>query len=198
MQKIKKLIITGFYTGFSPVLPGTCGSLLAFPLCYILLAVCTKFKPRLIITGLDHGIQEIIAIYFIFFVVISIIFVFGVFWINEYIKETNIDDPKEVVIDEIAGQMLTIMLTFFATIFAYNSYLINILSNPTIDFIFLFFLPFITFRIFDILKPWPINWIDKNVKGGFGVMFDDIIAAVMASIMCYAITFVIIGDLASA
>lgn len=39
---------------------------------------------------------------------------------------------------------------------------------------------FLLFRFFDILKPWPINWVDKNIKGGFGVMVDDLIAAVMA------------------
>lgn len=39
---------------------------------------------------------------------------------------------------------------------------------------------FVLFRVFDILKPWPINWLDKRVKGGFGIMIDDVLAGVMA------------------
>ena len=42
--------------------------------------------------------------------------------------------------------------------------------------------PFILFRIFDILKPWPISLADKKIKGGIGVMFDDILAAIFAII----------------
>jgi len=42
---------------------------------------------------------------------------------------------------------------------------------------------FVLFRIFDILKPWPINWLDKRVKGGFGIMIDDVLAGVMAWIV---------------
>ena len=42
---------------------------------------------------------------------------------------------------------------------------------------------FVLFRFFDILKPWPINWIDKKVAGGFGIMLDDVIAGVMAALV---------------
>jgi phosphatidylglycerophosphatase A len=40
---------------------------------------------------------------------------------------------------------------------------------------------FVLFRFFDIIKPWPISWIDKNITGGFGIMLDDVIAGVMAA-----------------
>ena len=39
---------------------------------------------------------------------------------------------------------------------------------------------FVLFRIFDIFKPWPIKWLDKHVEGGFGIMIDDVLAAVFA------------------
>jgi len=39
---------------------------------------------------------------------------------------------------------------------------------------------FILFRIFDILKPWPISWLDKHVEGGFGIMIDDVLAGILA------------------
>lgn len=41
---------------------------------------------------------------------------------------------------------------------------------------------FISFRLFDIVKPWPISWLDKNLEGGFGIMADDVVAAVFAAI----------------
>jgi phosphatidylglycerophosphatase A len=42
---------------------------------------------------------------------------------------------------------------------------------------------FLLFRIFDIVKPWPIKWIDRKVKGGLGIMFDDVLAAVFAGVL---------------
>jgi phosphatidylglycerophosphatase A len=42
---------------------------------------------------------------------------------------------------------------------------------------------FVLFRFFDIVKPWPINWIDKKISGGFGIMLDDVIAGVMAALV---------------
>ncbi len=41
-------------------------------------------------------------------------------------------------------------------------------------------LAFILFRVFDILKPWPISWCDNHLKGGFGIMFDDVLAGLAA------------------
>jgi phosphatidylglycerophosphatase A len=65
-----------------------------------------------------------------------------------------------VVIDEVAGQLLTLLVvppTFI-------NYLIG----------------FVLFRIADIVKPWPANWVDQNIKGGLGIMLDDILAATYA------------------
>jgi phosphatidylglycerophosphatase A len=50
----------------------------------------------------------------------------------------------------------------------------------------------VLFRLFDIIKPWPINWLDKNIKGGIGIMVDDIVAAIFASVIHYAIIFTLI------
>ena len=46
--------------------------------------------------------------------------------------------------------------------------------------LFLFIIPFVLFRFFDIVKPFPIKWVDKNVSGGFGILIDDVLAGVMA------------------
>ncbi|KEY90348.1 phosphatidylglycerophosphatase A [Candidatus Photodesmus katoptron] len=44
---------------------------------------------------------------------------------------------------------------------------------------------FIVFRVLDILKPWPISWLDKNINGGLGIMIDDIVAGMIASVILY-------------
>ena len=46
-------------------------------------------------------------------------------------------------------------------------------------------LGFVLFRVFDILKPWPISWLDKTVSGGFGIMIDDVIAGLAAAVVIY-------------
>jgi phosphatidylglycerophosphatase A len=48
-------------------------------------------------------------------------------------------------------------------------------------------LGFLLFRLFDIVKPWPISWADRRIKGGFGVMFDDILAAIPAGTLLYVL-----------
>ena len=48
---------------------------------------------------------------------------------------------------------------------------------------------FVLFRFFDIIKPWPISWIDKKITGGFGIMLDDVIAGVMAAVVLQGIAW---------
>ncbi len=191
-SKIIKAIVTCFYTGCIPIMPGTFGSMLAFPLSYGILLLSMKFKFN--IQGIDSPIQGLLIFYILMFLVCILLFVIGTYLVDLYIKETGRQDPKEVVIDEVAGQMLTIILSSFCSIFARHSYLVNEYPKTVIDLFFLVLLPFMLFRLFDILKPWPIDWLDQNVKGGWGVMVDDLVAGIFASIMCYAVTLMIIGD----
>ena len=116
-----------------------------------------------------------------------IIFVIGTYSADRYSKLTEINDPKEVVIDEVVGQMLTIFLTIpFSFMFLSNSVPIDLLVIISL------LVSFILFRIFDILKPWPINWIDKKIKGGFGIMLDDVMAAIFAIVVYDAVLIYII------
>lgn len=81
-------------------------------------------------------------------------------WASEvYARETNTPDPSECVIDELAGQWI-------ACAFAP-------LSLPA------YALAFLLFRVFDIAKPWPIRRVER-LHGGIGIMFDDVVAALMA------------------
>ena len=96
------------------------------------------------------------------------------------------------MIDEIVGQMLTIILSSFSIIFLTSSSLAIKIDEIYLDIIFLFLLPFGLFRLFDIAKPWPINWLDANIKGASGVMIDDVAAAFFAVIFQYVIVFFIL------
>ena len=100
---------------------------------------------------------EVLIIIFIILFFISNLF------INFFSNFTNSNDSKHIVIDELLG--IFIILIFYDFIFIYN------------DFITLILIFFI-FRLFDIIKIFPANYIDKNLKNGYGVMIDDIIAGI--------------------
>jgi phosphatidylglycerophosphatase A len=96
-----------------------------------------------------------------------IIFAVG-WWAAARIAEASrIFDPGLVVIDEIAAQLL-------------------VLAVAPLDWRF-YLAAFLLFRLFDIWKPFPVNWLDRTVKGGFGIMLDDIAAAL------YALALIAIG-----
>ena len=87
----------------------------------------------------------------------------GIWAAERYQAETGRHDAPEVVIDEVAGQWLT-------------------LAAAPLDPVF-FAVAFVAFRFFDIVKPWPVGWADKQLRGGFGVMADDVLAAVYAALV---------------
>jgi len=57
-----------------------------------------------------------------------------------------------------------------------------------------YILGFILFRLFDIFKPWPVSWADRKIKGGFGIMLDDILAAIYAAAVLYGIRLIVNGS----
>ena len=85
-------------------------------------------------------------------------------------KEIGKDDPSEIVIDEIVA-------IWFVLLFVPSS-LENSLIIYSVEFTDFFYqlAAFIMFRFFDIIKPWPVNLVDSKIKGGFGIMFDDVVA----------------------
>jgi len=90
-------------------------------------------------------------------IIFIILFFISNIFINYFSNLTNSNDSKHIVIDEL--------LIFYDLIFIYNDFLTLILI-------------FFTFRLFDIVKLFPSNYIDKNFKNGYGVMIDDIIAGI--------------------
>ena len=192
------IISTWFGVGKIAVAPGTMGSLATFPLfilCHYLLV-------------LANSEQEFVNVFLLF---ISLLYVIGQWATAVYIKRTSRDDPKEVVIDEVVGQLLVFFAGFILIAHKLNLfdhlYLTNDITIKKISTLFIthpihisyistsipiYLICFILFRFFDILKPWPIGWCDKNIKGSFGVMFDDLFAAMYAILVLYGTTMLIL------
>ena len=101
-----------------------------------------------------------------------VVTIVGIWAINQIEKTTGVHDAPEIVIDEVAGQWLAIMPLAY---YGWSE--------------FGFLLAFGLFRLFDILKPWPIGWLDRQVSGGFGVMIDDIVAGIQAAAILFAMMY---------
>jgi len=108
-----------------------------------------------------------------FFMLTLTITVIGIFEINKYELKTGSHDDKSIVIDEVSGMWITLMfaLSTAETLNYPYTYEIAVVSS------------FATFRLFDIWKPSTIGKIDRDVKGGLGVMGDDILAGVAAGLL---------------
>ncbi len=100
----------------------------------------------------------------IFIAAVSLI---GIWASDRYAKLVNVSDPGFIVIDETAGQSI-------ALVFAGTN-------------LWFYALGFALFRLFDITKPWPVSWADKKLKGGLGIMLDDILAGMMAAAVMWGI-----------
>ena len=107
---------------------------------------------------------------------VIIIFFISLYAINIFIKDLDNKDPKEIVIDEFIGQSIPICLYEIA----HNG------IKETSEVLTFYF---IMFRIFDITKPYPVNYYDKNFKNSFGVMMDDVCAGlyVVAVLVLYMV-----------
>jgi len=108
-----------------------------------------------------------------FFMLTLAITIIGIFEINKYEKATNSHDDKSIVIDEVSGMWIALMFAIAsAKTMNYDyAYEIAILGS------------FAAFRLFDIWKPSIIGTIDRKVKGGLGVMGDDIIAGIAGGML---------------
>jgi len=109
------------------------------------------------------------------FLLAFLISVIAVREINKYEEEVGEHDSKEIVIDELAGMWIALSICGITT---ENMYYLSPIA-------------FVYFRIFDIWKPSVIGRIDKNVKGGWGVMGDDIVAGLAAGIATSGTYFLI-------
>ncbi len=112
-------------------------------------------------------------------VFVIIIFFISLYAVNIFIKDLDNKDPKEVVIDEFIGQSIPICLYEIA----------HEGSKETSQVLTSYFIMFFLFRIFDIVKPYPVSYYDKNFKNSFGVIMDDVAAGlyVVAVLVLYMV-----------
>ena len=162
------VISTWFYIGKLPA-PGTFGSIAAYPIFYYILMSSYSFanaKSKLLLT-------------------ILVLFIVGLIAVKKFQKATNTYDHSYIVIDEVIGQLLTLYISL-DWLFQLSSFIpINISKNNLT-----FLIALATFRYFDIKKPLIIDYVNRKYKGEFGVIFDDILAAIFASISIYVVHLV--------
>ena len=94
-----------------------------------------------------------------------VVFIIGTWASALFDKAAGGHDNKMIVVDEVVGQWLALL----PVLYLLGLNLIGVL------------LAFVLFRLFDILKPWPISWCDKNLPGAWGVMIDDVLAGLVAA-----------------
>ena len=99
----------------------------------------------------------------VYLLMLVVSFTAGVFICQSVSNKLGVHDHGGIVWDEFVG----LWLTFFMVELTWQSVLIG----------------FVLFRIFDILKPFPIKWLDQKVKGGFGIMIDDVLAGIFAAVI---------------
>ena len=160
IKTLNTLFVTMFGLGKIPKIPGTFGSLATIIILYIFFHI------------LDLS-SNLILIFLI------IIFIFSFSAVASHIKESKNKDPKEVIIDEFIGQSIPIYL-----------YEISHGTEKSSDEAIIFYgLCFILFRFFDIAKPFPVSYFDKNFKDSFGVIMDDVCAGfyVVLSLICFMV-----------
>ena len=91
----------------------------------------------------------------------AVLFVLGIWAADAYMQTVQVHDPAAIVIDEVVGQWVTLAL---------------LPLDPL-----MYALGFVLFRVLDVLKPWPANFIDRAMTGGLGVMLDDVVAGAYAA-----------------
>lgn len=199
------LVATLFGTGKIKYMPGTFGSLIGCVISILLYLIIFKISEFLVYSVIYPNTDYFLNLNIFFigtnlcaFVISNIVFCILAVWsIKKYLPYCNDDDPKEIVIDELIGMNICLYLCSMAffIILPFISYNKLPCSFVTSNVIFLVIIPFLLFRFFDASKIWPINWFEEKFDGAFGIIIDDVIAAILASVFYYAIMFSILDYL---
>ena len=159
-NKINFYFVTLFGIGKLKKIPGSYASLATTVFLFILFHIL-NFSPNIVLIG------------------VIIVFLISLYAVNIFIKDMDNKDPKEVVIDEFIGQSIPICLYEIA----------HEGTKETSEVLTFYFIMFILFRIFDIAKPYPVSYYDKNFNNSFGVIMDDVVAGlyVVAVLVLYMV-----------
>jgi len=160
MKKINVLLSTFFGYGYLTKIPGTLTSAVTTVFIYIAYEILGY-------TDLKFSI--------IFFI---LLFFYSFYAVKDSESEFRNKDPRQIVIDEVLGQSMPLILLLY----------LNQTNQIKISIEIYYFLSFVFFRFFDILKPFPVNYFDKNYKNYFGIIMDDIMAGLYTMILVYIIS----------
>jgi len=160
IKTINTLFVTMFGLGKIPKIPGTFGSFATVIILYFFFHIF-NLSSSLILA------------------LLVFIFVLSFLAVANHIKDNENKDPKEVIIDEFIGQSIPIYLYEISH---------GTEKSPNEALIF-YGVCFVLFRFFDIAKPFPVNFFDKNFKNSFGVIMDDVCAGfyVVLSLICFMV-----------
>ena len=160
MKKINVLISTFFGNGYISKIPGTFTSLITLIILYILFEIL-QFK----------NLNYILILY-------SITFFYSFYAVMDSETEFENKDPRQIVIDEVLGQAMPLILIVY----------LSSKNQINIPVEIYYFLSFILFRFFDIVKPFPVSYFDKQHKNFFGIIMDDIMAGLYTMLIIYLIS----------
>ena len=158
IKNFNSLFVTMFGLGKIKFIPGTFGSLATIIILYILFHIF-NLSSNLVLLGL------------------IIIFIYSFSAVANHIKDNDNKDPGEIIIDEFIGQSIPIYL-----------YEVSHGTEKSSEEAIIFYaICFVLFRFFDIKKPFPVSFFDKNFKNSFGVIMDDVCAGiyVVLSLICF-------------
>ena len=160
IKTFNSLLVTMFGLGKVKFIPGTFGSLATVIFLFYLFH-SLNISPNIILIGL------------------IIIFIYSFYAVSTHIRDSKNKDPGEIVIDEFLGQSIPIFLYEIS----------HGTTKESSEAIIYYTLFFILFRYFDIMKPFPVSFFDKNFKNSFGVIMDDVCAGlyVVLTLVCFMI-----------
>ena len=160
IKNFNYLFVTCFGIGSIRFAPGTITSLITTIFLYSLFHIINLSNNAILI-------------------ILLIVFIYSFSAIASHIKDNEVKDPKEIVIDEFIGQSIPIYLYEISH---------GTEKSPNEALIF-YIICFILFRFFDIAKPFPVSFFDKNFKNSFGVIMDDVCAGlyVVLSLVCFMV-----------
>ena len=152
IKKINLIFVTFFGIGYVKIASGTFASLATSIIFFCLF--------RFYISIEHFPILVLIIIFF---------FIYSLYAIETLEAEFEQKDARQIVIDEVIGQSIPILLIEYIAFLQIQSFGADL---------YLYIASFFLFRFFDILKPFPIGYFDKNYKNSFGILFDDVLAGV--------------------
>ena len=160
MKKINVLISTFFGYGYLTKMPGTVTSLVTTVFIYVA-------YEYLGYTNLKFSI--------IFFL---LLFFYSFYAVKDSESEFKDKDPKQIVIDEVLGQAMPLILLLY----------LNLNNQLNIQIEIYYLISFLSFRFFDIIKPFPVSYFDQNFKNYFGIIMDDIMAGFYSMLVIYLVS----------